>query len=233
MSNDSIVYGFSSPLCDYIIRHQIEMIQPRSIVDFGAGAGKVGKIEKEVLDHNYKILSVEGNYKTAQMLVREGPYHEVSNNLIQDWIEANSDHYDLAVFGDVLEHLSTSEINRVMQKSIQMFDHIIIQVPLHEIFQDGGNAIRLETHRSYITANFFDRYLLQEKHIISEMNRPISIGRRWLMMNVYIPCKIKRLPMHRLLSHWLYHFSMVILQKFGLAMPFIKDMRRIKYRKIT
>ena len=135
MSNDSeFVYGFSSPECDYILRHQIGLIQPRSIVDFGAGAGKVGKIAREVLEKNYKIEAVEGNDKTAQMLVREGQYHKVSNNLIQDWIEANSDHHDLAVFGDVLEHLSTAEINRVMQKSIKIFDHIIIHVPLHEIF---------------------------------------------------------------------------------------------------
>lgn len=232
MSNDSeFVYGFSSPECDYILRHQIGLIQPRSIVDFGAGAGKVGKIAREVLEKNYKIEAVEGNDKTAQMLVREGQYHKVSNNLIQDWIEANSDHHDLAVFGDVLEHLSTAEINRVMQKSIKIFDHIIIHVPLHEIFQDGGEAIPLETHRSYITANFFDRYRPTEKHIISDMNRPIGIGRRWLMMNLYIPCKTPRLSIHRLLSYWLYHFSMVILQKFGIAVPFIKVLRRIKYRK--
>ena len=168
MSNDSeLVYGFSSPECDYILRHQLGLIQPMSIVDFGAGAGKVGKIAKEILEHSYKIVAVEGNDKTAQMLVRDGQYHKVSNSLIQDWIEDNSNSYDLAVFGDVLEHMSVAKINRVMQKCIQIFDHIIIHVPLHEILQDGGEAMPLETHRSYITANFFDRYLPTEKHIIS------------------------------------------------------------------
>lgn len=232
MSNDSqIVYGFSSSLCDYILRHQIGLIRPRSIIDFGAGAGKVGKIAKEVLQFNYEIVAVEGDDKTAQMLVKEGQYHKVANNLIQDWIETNSEHYDLAVFGDVLEHLPIGEINRIMQKSTHIFDHIIIQVPLHEIFQDGGEALPLETHRSYITAKFFDKYRPTEKHIISEGNRPIGIGRRWLMMNVYIPCKIPKLPIYRLLSYWLYHSSVVICQKVGIIMPFTKALRRIKYRK--
>lgn len=214
-----------------LLRQQLKLLQPRSIVDFGAGAGKVGEIAKDVLDDGYKIIAIEGNDKTAQMLNSIGLYHHVFNGLIMDWFEANSASFELAVFGDVLEHLPIGEVKKIIRKSSKIFDYIIVNVPLHEILQDGGDDLPLETHRSYITVKCFDKYRPTEKHIISDIDRPIGVGRRWIKLNVFIPCNTPKLPIHRLLSYWFYHLSMEILQEFGLAIAYSKVVRRIKYRK--
>jgi len=221
-------YGFSSPICDYILRHQIEEIKPKTMVDFGAGAGKVGKMVEDVLGDECKSIAVEGSSITAQMLEKQGPYQEVCNELLETWISRNSARYDLAVFGDVIEHLDPKQIHFLIRKSLKIFDHIIIQVPLHELFQEGPEWNPLETHRSYITMNFFDRYGPTEKHVVAEMNRALVKGRRWLIMNVHLSSQLEKVPFYRLAAYWIYHASMVILQPFGLARPFANILRKVR-----
>jgi hypothetical protein len=53
-------YGSSVSVLDYIVRHQIEGIKPRNIVDFGAGGGKNGRLIKNILGKNCSITAIEG-----------------------------------------------------------------------------------------------------------------------------------------------------------------------------
>jgi|WetSurMetagenome_2_1015567.scaffolds.fasta_scaffold436381_3 hypothetical protein len=39
-------YGSSVPLCDFVLKYQLEELQPLQIVDFGAGGGKNGTIAR-------------------------------------------------------------------------------------------------------------------------------------------------------------------------------------------
>jgi hypothetical protein len=57
-----------------------------------------------------------------------------------------------------------------MRSAMEQFDHIIIVVPLHDIFQDDSYGNGLEIHWAYITHHFFDRYKPVEKHIVREMS---------------------------------------------------------------
>lgn len=43
------LYGFSTWLCDYIVQHQVAVLKPREVVDFGAGAGKNGRLVRGAL----------------------------------------------------------------------------------------------------------------------------------------------------------------------------------------
>jgi len=220
------LYGGSSSLCDYILERQLKQIQPRSIVDFGAGGGKNGRIAKEVLAENVRLIAVEGFEKTAQMLSSESLYDEVHHTLIQSWVFEDSSHYDLAIFGDVLEHLRPTEIHRVLRACLGRFKHIVVICPLYEIFQEDVYGNPLEVHQTYITSSFFDRYKPTEKHTIK--------GENWTIMNVYIFSQYRPEPLYRRASWLVFHSLMVVLQPFGLARPLVDMLKRylLKYKRL-
>jgi hypothetical protein len=212
-------YGSSASFCDYILKHQLEEIRPLNIVDFGAGAGKVGKIARQILQKNVGLIAVEGFEKTAQMLSTEGTYDKIYNSLIQDWVFNNSDIYDMAIFGDVLEHLKPKEIHMVIRQCLKMFKHIIVICPLHDIFQDEEYNNSLEVHQTYITNNFFNRYNYIDKHTVK--------GGGLTMMNVHILSEQESAePIWRKLSWFAFHSAMFIFQPLGLARPFVNLLKR-------
>jgi len=75
-------YGTSLHYCDEILMLQIRVISPTTIVDFGAGAGKIAQIAKEALENGYEITAVEGCKDTATMLGKTCLYNAVHNCLI-------------------------------------------------------------------------------------------------------------------------------------------------------
>jgi hypothetical protein len=220
-------YGSSASFCDYILMHQLTEIKPRQIVDFGAGGGKIGKIVRQVLDENVRLIAVEGCEKTVRMLCSQGVYDEVNHTLIQKWDFEDSTKYDMAVFGDVLEHLTPGEIHAVIRRSIKKFRHIIVICPLHEIFQKEIYGNPLEIHRTYVTSAFFDRYNPIEKHIVRGID-----GIEWTIMDVRIVSADKAAPIYRRVSWFVFHNTILILQPLGLARPFVNMLKRfvMKYK---
>jgi len=210
--------GGSTLLCDFIVKHQLEEIAPKEVVDFGPGAGKYGRMIREVLPKGCVAVAVEGYKKTAEMLSENGWYDEIHHSLLQAWIAEDSRHFDVAIFGDVLEHLTSGEIHQVMKKCIQKFDHIIIVAPLHEIFQDTLYENSLEIHKTYMTSRFFDRYDPIEKNIVRGKD---DEGNDWTIMNVHIVVGSKRDPFYRRTSKFVFHLCMMVLQPVGLARPFV------------
>jgi hypothetical protein len=222
-------YGISSFLLDYIIMHQIKEIAPKQVVDLGAGGGKNGRLIKESLGNRCRLVAIEGYEKTVQMLVEQGLYHEVHHELLQDWIQKDSHHYDLAIFGDVLEHLTPKEIHCVIKQSITKFDHIIITSPLYDIFQEQSYNNPLEVHRTYLTSSFFDRYNPIEKHLVHKRTRS---GIDLTMMNVCISTKKNVNPIYRRISWPILHSCMMVIQPLGMARPFVNFLKRyfLKYK---
>lgn len=219
-------HGSSGSLCDYVLRHQLEEIAPRQIVDFGAGGGKIGRIARQCLGDHVRLIAVEGFVKTVRMLSRQGVYDEVHHSLIQEWDLTNLTDCDLAIFGDVLEHLTPREIHGLIRRCIKKFKHIIVICPLHDIFQEECYGNPLEVHRTYVTSRFFDRYNPIEKHIIREREK------EWATMDVHILTTEKPLPRYRRMSWFVFHRIMLILQPLGLARPFVDILKRyaLKYK---
>jgi Methyltransferase domain len=218
-------YGISATLCDFILKHQLEELQPLQIVDFGAGGGKNGRIARKIVGDRCSLIAVEGSEKTAQMLSAEGPYDKVHCALIQQWVFEDAGKYDVAIFGDVLEHLKPGEIHKVIGQCLARFNHIIVVCPLHDIFQDDAYGNELEVHRTYITSGFFDRYNCVEKHIMK--------GKEWSIMNVRIlPARAQAEPVWRKVSWSVFHRTMLVLQPLGLARPLVNVLKRyaLKYK---
>jgi hypothetical protein len=212
------VHGTSSALCDYILQHQLQETAPASIVDFGAGGGKIGRLVRETLSPSCRLEAVEGYAPSARLLAQLGVYNVVHHELIQEWLKSRAgDRYDLAIFGDVLEHLAPRELHRVLGTCVGIFKEIIIVVPLCDLFQGPLHGNPLEAHRTYVTPGFFDRYRPIEKHIVH--------GDEWTIMNVRMSvCPFPQL--HRGAVQRAGHACVVVLQSFGTAQPLVYFLRR-------
>lgn len=221
-TSDSVQkYGSNLGFCDHIILHQVRTINPGSVVDFGAGGGKMGKLVRDAAGTYCHITAIEGFKDAAEMLSTCGIYNEVHHCLIQDYIAKLNKKCDVAIFGDVLEHLPPSDIRTIMRFCLQKFDHILINVPLHDIFQDPEYPNQLEIHQSYITERFFDRYRPCEKHIISSEKH----GKNWTMMNVHVQSHLDAPSSYQRVVSTLLHYSIVTVQPFGFGRPLVDLLR--------
>ena len=209
--------GGSSSQADWIMKYQIKTLNPKSIVDFGAGRGKNCRIAREVLGTNVHITAVEGYKIAADLLLESTLCNHVENVLLERWVDNNDKKYDLAIFGDVLEHLKPRLIRDVINKSLRIFRHIIIVVPLHDIFQRDSYGNELENHKAYIRANFFDKYSPKEKHITYGSH----YGTGYDIMNILLSSEFTdtRKLYKRILKR-VRHYILTILQRVGLARVF-------------
>lgn len=207
--------------------HQLAAAEPQSIVDFGAGGGKNGYLAREVLGRKARLIAVEGCEGNTQKLREDGIYDEVHGCLLQDWLRQDSNSYDLAIFGDVLEHLTPKDIHWVIGQCMKRFRHIIVVIPLYDIFQDAVYENPLEVHRAYVTESFFNSYPVTEKHIVE--------GVDYVIMNVLIVTSDqRRTPPYRRAAKSLFHVAMLILQPLGLARPTVDFIKRhfLRYKGI-
>jgi hypothetical protein len=216
-------YGTSVSYLDYVLENQIKRIKPQQIVDFGAGGGKNGLIARQLLNKDVHLIAVESFENTVSALTAQNTYNKVYHSLIQDWVgfqEPNQ--LDLAIFGDVLEHLKHREIHMVLKLCIRKFKNIIIVCPLYDIFQGEVYGNPLETHQTYIKSTFFDHYKPVEKHII--------IGDEFTLMNLLIRPSRDSIPSYRRLSWFIFHNIILILQPIGLARQFVDLLKRYAIR---
>lgn len=207
--------GASSDQADWIIKNQIQVLNPKSVVDFGAGGGKNCRFLRELLGPDIHITAVEAYRIAAELLLGNNLYNRIDNVLLEHWTHNNVNKYDLAIFGDVLEHLKPRIIRQVINKSLKFFKHIIIVVPLHEIFQGAEYGNELEIHRTYIGADYFDRYDPKEKHIV--------YGDYYNIMNILLSSEAKnKIQYHKKVLRIVRHYIIVFLQPFGLARAFVR-----------
>jgi hypothetical protein len=205
-------------VCDYIVAQQLAALRPREVVDFGAGGGKNGRIVRSVLGKDCALIGIEGFERSARTLREQGIYDRVDAALIQDWVQRDSGRYSLAIFGDVIEHLTAREIHGVVNRCLEKFTYIIIVVPLYDIFQDDAYGNPLEVHKAYITGGFFDRYKPIEKHIIESP--------RFTMMNLLLAVRREQKPLYRRVLGGVFHVGMLTLQPLGLARPAVDLLKR-------
>jgi hypothetical protein len=214
--------GSSVAICDFVIEEQLRKLAPKSVVDFGAGAGKNGIIVRRIVPE-CELVAVEGYEPAVQSLRTGGVYNKVHHALLQEWVADGSDRFSLAIFGDVIEHLTPRQIHSVLSICLKRFDHIIIVVPLHDIFQDDSYGNELEIHRAYITESFFDRYMPIEKHIVEG---------GYTIMNVRIDSSRERAPLVRSIPWKIFHCFMLVLQPLGLARVFVNLLKKTPIKKM-
>ena len=126
---------------DWILE-KVSKMQPKSIVDVGAGAGTYSHLLREHLP-NTQFIAIEIYGKNIEQYKLQELYDEV---IYADVRLLNSFTADLVIFGDVLEHMSLVEAVNVWDVARHSAKWGIINMPIVHYAQGEVDGNIHETH---------------------------------------------------------------------------------------
>lgn len=164
----------------------IKTINPYKILDFGMGFGRWGILAREFLevwgDENYSGTwnrQVDGVEVFSDYIK---PYHHYfySNVYIEegyDWINKCSFKYDLAIFGDVIEHFEKSKGIELINKALTISEFVLINIPIGIYWdQTEKNKNKYEEHKSIWYGTDFKTYQYKTiKYFRDNMGRKFCV----------------------------------------------------------
>lgn len=129
---------------DIIIRWLNVNKSIKSAVDFGAGSGWYGKTLKYCRP-DIKITAIEAHDPYLDRFNLKQIYDTVISGKIElvKWPDA-----DLAIFGDVLEHIQKAQAIEIVKVAEQRYKNIIINIPIGHWPQGSSHGNELEAHLS-------------------------------------------------------------------------------------
>jgi hypothetical protein len=146
----------------------IRRINPKSILDIGAGFGRWGILSREFLeiwdDGNYsdnwkrKIDAVEVFDKYVK------PYHSYfyDNVYIEnaiDFINKPGEKYDLIICGDIIEHFEKKDGEKFIDDCLKRCKYLMINIPIEKKWeQEIINDNEFEIHKSIWYNSDFRKY---------------------------------------------------------------------------
>lgn len=145
----------------------IVLTQPASILDVGVGFGKYGFLCREYLDvldgrqeiHNWQRridgIEIFKNYITPlQKLI----YNHIYFGNALDILPTLTEHYDLILLIDIIEHFDFPDGQKLLQLCQQHGKNIIISTPRIDLPQNTMFGNPYETHRSFYRKRDFRKF---------------------------------------------------------------------------
>jgi predicted SAM-dependent methyltransferase len=146
----------------------IRRINPKSILDVGAGFGRWGILGREFLeiwdDSNY---SDRWNRKIDAVEIFEDyvkPYHSYFYDNVYiinaiEFMRSNEYKYDLIICGDVIEHFEKSEGEKFIEDCLKHCRYLLINIPIGKNWEQGIiNNNENEVHKSTWYNSDFRKY---------------------------------------------------------------------------
>ncbi|KAF1067927.1 methyltransferase [Variovorax sp.] len=99
--------GYSWPTFDVLTQEIVRAIDPRRILDIGAGGGKYGALLKDIVPR-CELTALECD-EAAFPGLRETGYHQILPITADGLYKQSSDLYDVVILGDVIEHMLHSQ----------------------------------------------------------------------------------------------------------------------------
>lgn len=93
---------------DDVVSETIRVLQPKTLLDIGAGAGKYGRMAASVSPQTKRVgIEIEPSY--IEQYALNDLYHEVRQTDAATLMQTGHDEmYDLAIIGDCIEHMPKS-----------------------------------------------------------------------------------------------------------------------------
>ncbi|MCU1458280.1 MAG: hypothetical protein JWL73_2372 [Actinomycetia bacterium] len=122
---------------------QIYRVQPRSVLDIGAGFGKWGYLARDMLDFNLNRLT-PGEWQVRIDGVDAFPYESP----LLDWVYDSVFHvdivedpsvatdYDLVILGDVIEHFPKAAGERLLAEIVRRNRNVLVATPVEFFTQE-------------------------------------------------------------------------------------------------
>jgi hypothetical protein len=138
---------YSSDIFDSRVKSILRQIKPNRCLDIGAGAGKYGRLLREIMPAAISVgVEIESDYIQAYGL--NEIYDEVRQMNAIDLITSGVDEtFDLAIFGDVLEHMRKSDGMDLLNFLIYRTKWILAIFPTQYI-QNSVAGYKSEAHIS-------------------------------------------------------------------------------------
>jgi hypothetical protein len=135
-----------------MIKDHLQIINPSTVLDVGAGAGKMGYLCREAVKHS-RIDCIEPTESYIDTYKLNTIYNKVYNTSIQDFATKHcQNRYDLVIFGDILEHLFRSEAIDCLDFILYRTNWAMIVWPTN-LPQDDWGDNTYEIHKSNFKLN--------------------------------------------------------------------------------
>ncbi|CAM3681114.1 class I SAM-dependent methyltransferase [Roseateles saccharophilus] len=132
---------------DSFAHHLIGWLGPQRAIDFGAGAGKYGRMLRAAAPGCH-IVAVEPEASYAERFGLAGLYDEVQPLTAHDWMAANPEaRFDLAILGDCIEHMPKSVGLDLLNALAYRAAYTLVVAP-EFIVQGAVGGVEGETHVS-------------------------------------------------------------------------------------
>jgi predicted nicotinamide N-methyase len=129
---------------DSLTQHVVKTINPKRILDIGAGGGKYGALLKNVVPE-CALTALECD-EVAFPQLREVGYHQILPITADKLYERSGDLYDVVILGDVIEHMLHSQGRDLLEFLNYRSRYLIISTPecmpmSRPIFFEGHNSL--------------------------------------------------------------------------------------------
>lgn len=121
-----------------------ERLQPKTVLDIGAGAGKYA----DLINRRAKVHAIEVWAQNVETFDLASKYDEV---FIWDARKHEDFDYDLVIFGDVLEHMAEADAVALWNKARAQAKAIFMSIPIVHLPQgaEGGNPYEVHVVDDY------------------------------------------------------------------------------------
>jgi hypothetical protein len=153
-------------ILEFVIKHE----DIKTIVDFGAGQGIYCNLIKGVMPH-IKMIAVEIWKPYIEKYKLNERYDQVNNSniLTDEWPEA-----DMAIFGDVLEHMEMQEAIGTVESALQKYRHVAISIPIADTLQGPECGNPYEEHKYLWTMDELNQ-IFGPKFLFRKYDPPLII----------------------------------------------------------
>ena len=122
------------------------------MVDFGAGAGNYARIFKKFAPRVRRV-AVEGFEPYIKKYFLATLYHKI---IVADFLKIELPAGDLAILGDVVEHLPKDSAMTFVASVVAKYPHVIVSIPVGYYPQGTVFGNKLEMHLSEWTVKELD-----------------------------------------------------------------------------
>lgn len=123
--------GNSAHSFDDAVRHLLQRLQPRSVLELGCGRGKFAGLFREALGNDGEITAIQRLFADGEReTLREAGYREViDRDILEHFREGFDTQYDLVVALDVIEHFLLGDALSIIGFALYRCDYLLLVWP--------------------------------------------------------------------------------------------------------
>ncbi len=135
--------GFSDPTNKPWTQQKIVELNPKTVLDVGAGQGVYLNLIRESLGQNVIVSAVEVWKPYIDQFNLENRYDHLYPIDVREMIDFD---YDLVILGDILEHMTELDAIYLWERISKKARYAIISIPIIHYHQDAINGNPYEVH---------------------------------------------------------------------------------------